>query len=237
MAELCVQVLQRRGHSVEAAVVQAAMPAFEPFLERFQADGELAFASDSKTTALWHAYYRATLAGGASHLSEDEIAACAVEVTDLYGLPDYWETYPEVAPTLREGWRRGLVQGVVSDWGTPLISILHGLGLSDLLDFVVVSALAGAAKPNSYLFDLAVQRAGVAREEILYVGDTYRSDILGGRGAGLHSVLIDRSGALSSIDCPVIHRLDQILDLAVSPPDEGDRLFYSHDRSPRIGSD
>ncbi|GIW06507.1 MAG: hypothetical protein KatS3mg060_1312 [Dehalococcoidia bacterium] len=213
VAELLVEVLRRRGHPVEADAIAAAVPAFDPFLERFQADGDFAFASDSRTTALWHAYYRAALRAGAAHLDESEIHACAVEVTELYGLPEYWQPYPDVEATLAEGRRRGLVQGVISDWGARLTPILHGLGLTDRLDFVVVSAVVGAAKPNAFLFDLALRRAGVGAEEVVYVGDSYRSDVLGGRSAGIHTVLLDRAGTVSRLDAPVIRRLDEVFGI------------------------
>lgn len=171
------------------------------------------FASDAQTTALWHAYYRTILRRAAAHLGEEEIAACAAEVTELYGLPDYWEPYPDVAPTLAEARQRGLIQGVISDWGARLTPILHGIGLTDHLDFVVVSAVVGAAKPNRHLFELALRRAGVAPEEAVYVGDTYRADILGGRSAGILSVLLDRNGAVARLDGPLIRRLDEIFRL------------------------
>jgi putative hydrolase of the HAD superfamily len=206
-------VLRRRGHAVEAERLAAAIPPFEPFLDRFQANGDAAFASDTQTTALWHAYYRAIVQDGVGSLDHDELGACIDEVIHRYGLPEYWEAYPDVAPTLAEGRRRGLIQGVISDWGSRLTAILHGIGLTDQLDFVVVSAVVGAAKPDRHVFDLALRRAGVGPEEAVYVGDTYRADVLGGRSAGLLAVLLDRSGAVPRIDGPLIRRLDEVFRL------------------------
>jgi putative hydrolase of the HAD superfamily len=39
-------------------------------------------------------------------------------------------------------------------------------------------------KPHPKVFDVATERAGVVRDSILYVGDSYSSDIVGGRNAG-----------------------------------------------------
>jgi putative hydrolase of the HAD superfamily len=230
IAELLVDVVRRRGHRAEAEALEAAIPPFEPFLDRFQADGDLVFASDARTTALWHAYYRAVLNQGAAHLSEEEIAACASEVADLYGLPELWEPYPEVEATLAEGRRRGLVQGVVSDWGSRLTPILHGLGLTQQLDFVVVSAVVGAAKPNGLLFDLAVRRAGVANHEVVYVGDSYRSDVLGGRGAGIVSILLDRGGVVERVDGPLIRRLDEVFSIIDDIQKKQPAVSLKHER-------
>lgn len=210
---MLAEVLRQRGHAVEAEHLAAAIPPFEPFLERFQANSGAAFASDAQTTALWHAYYRAIVQDGLGALDDDELRACIDEVIHRYGLPESWEAYPDVAPTLAEGRRRGLIQGVISDWGSRLTPILHGIGLTEQLDFVVVSAIVGAAKPDRHVFELALQRAGVAPEEAVYVGDTYRADVLGGRSAGILSVLLDRAGAVRRIDGPLIRRLDEVFRL------------------------
>lgn len=220
-AEMCAEALVRRGHATEAAEFLHALPPFDPFLEARQQEGDPIFASDPRLTNLWHEYYREGLGLVAGSrqlpLSEVEIHECAVEVTELYGHADLWRPYPEVVGALAEGKRRGFMQGVVSDWGARLPGILHDLGLTDYLDFLVVSAVIGAAKPNSHLFDLALSRAKVDRRDVVYVGDNYRSDIIGGRGAGICSVLIDRRGAAGQIDCPVVRSLDELVNLIGTP--------------------
>lgn len=214
IAEVCVQALERRGHTIEAKEFAAAMPAFEPFLDARQHDGDYVFADDERVTELWHTYYRDAFAQTHGHtLSEAELRELADEVTTLFGRPDHWQPFPEVPATLQEGRQRGLVQGVISDWGAGLNTILHGLDLTRDLDFVVVSAVMGAAKPELHLFDLALARGGLQPGEVIYVGDTYRSDVLGGRGAGIFSVLLDRQKSVGAADCPVIDRLDSIFEI------------------------
>lgn len=48
----------------------------------------------------------------------------------------------------------------------------------------LISEDVGVMKPHSDVFDRATEMAGVKRNEILYVGDSYSSDIIGGNGAG-----------------------------------------------------
>jgi putative hydrolase of the HAD superfamily len=49
---------------------------------------------------------------------------------------------------------------------------------------MVISEELGVLKPDPKVFDHATKLAGVPREEILYVGDSYSSDIVGGLNAG-----------------------------------------------------
>ncbi|MDX1640409.1 MAG: HAD-IA family hydrolase, partial [Balneolaceae bacterium] len=58
------------------------------------------------------------------------------------------------------------------------------MGLDQYTDLFVITEEIGVMKPHQKVFDVATERAGVEREEILYVGDSYSSDIIGGRNAG-----------------------------------------------------
>lgn len=48
----------------------------------------------------------------------------------------------------------------------------------------VISEEVGVLKPNLEIFQYATKKAGVAPEEILYIGDSYTSDVVGGLNAG-----------------------------------------------------
>jgi len=56
--------------------------------------------------------------------------------------------------------------------------------LSKAASSVVISEDVGFLKPDRRLFEFAAERAGVPAEHILYVGDSLRSDMIGGREAG-----------------------------------------------------
>jgi putative hydrolase of the HAD superfamily len=140
----------------------------------------------------------------------DHLMEVGGQIYGWYAHPDRWAAYPDVEATLAEARRRGYRQGVISDWESTLPALLHGLGLEEHFDFVVVSAAVGYAKPSPEIFAHAVARAGVAAAECLYVGDSYMHDVIGARTAGLHTVLVDREGAAPPLDCPVVRSLDGI---------------------------
>ena len=56
--------------------------------------------------------------------------------------------------------------------------------LNRFTDTFVITEEIGVMKPHPRVFDHATDLAGVSRENILYVGDSYSSDIIGGRNAG-----------------------------------------------------
>lgn len=61
---------------------------------------------------------------------------------------------------------------------------IEKMGLDQYTDIFVITEEIGVMKPHQKVFDVATERAGVDRDSILYVGDSYSSDIIGGRNAG-----------------------------------------------------
>jgi putative hydrolase of the HAD superfamily len=124
------------------------------------------------------------------------------ELYDLFARPEAWRLYPDAGPVLAECRRRGVVTGIVSNWDSRLEGICRGLDLSGRLDFILYSALAGVAKPNPRIFELALARAGVAPDRVLHVGDSLADDVAGARAAGLDALWLRR------------HREDRTADVA-----------------------
>jgi putative hydrolase of the HAD superfamily len=85
----------------------------------------------------------------------------------------------------------GLKLAVVSNWDVSLGEVLERLGAADLLDCVVTSAEAGAAKPDPAVFLLALKRLGLGPEEVVHVGDSPELDLAGAEAAGIRAILIE----------------------------------------------
>jgi len=97
--------------------------------------------------------------------------------------------YPDVIPQLERIYSRYTVVAVTNGNAN-----LETIGIRHLFHGVVTAIEAGAAKPSRRIFDLAIERAGVAKSEILHVGDHPETDIMGARQAGLRSAWINRNG-------------------------------------------
>lgn len=183
------------------------------FYARLGLDGLGAYDSDARARSFWSEYYAEALLDAGVDLPREELASAGDAVYDWYQQPEQWEPYPEVPEALRRAHERGLVQGVVSDWGTDLVPLLHAHQVTLYLDFVVASAAVGAAKPHPDIFRYALARAELAPDDVIYVGDSYVSDVLGARTVGIAAVLIDREGKAPAVDCPVVSSLLEVLDL------------------------
>jgi putative hydrolase of the HAD superfamily len=69
------------------------------------------------------------------------------------------------------------------------------------LEFVLDSSEVGVEKPDPRIFRLALERAGLAPDEAVYVGDIYSIDVLGARAAGMGAVLLDPGQCWGARDC------------------------------------
>ena len=105
-----------------------------------------------------------------------------------------FEPWEDSRPALEELRSLGLQLVVVSNWDCSLRSVLDRIGLLGLVDGVVTSAEVGAAKPDARIFGVALELAGCAPVEALHIGDTPEDDVAGAVAAGVHPVLLDRSG-------------------------------------------
>lgn len=109
---------------------------------------------------------------------------------------------PEAEPALRLARGAGLGTAVISNSNGSIRSILDDLGLGPHLDFVIDSSEVGVEKPDTRIFRLALERAGVSPAAAVYVGDLYSVDVLGARAAGIPAVLLDPGGCWGLRDCP-----------------------------------
>ncbi|HXQ79453.1 MAG TPA: HAD-IA family hydrolase [Thermoplasmata archaeon] len=69
---------------------------------------------------------------------------------------------------------------------------LDFLKLRSLIDFMVVSAGVGVAKPDPEIFEIALRRARARPKETVMVGDSWRSDVTGARNVGIRPIWFNR---------------------------------------------
>lgn len=129
--------------------------------------------------------------------------------------------YPDAAPGLRALRGAGLRLVVTSNWDASLPDVLERAGLLELVDAVVTSAEAGAAKPAAALFRRGVAVAGVGAGNVVCVGDSLDNDVRGALAAGIPAVLLDRDGdaRARSVDgrkVPVVRSLAEAASLVLS---------------------
>ena len=99
------------------------------------------------------------------------------------------ELFPEARPALEFLAERFVLVAVTNGNAD-----LQKIGIDDLFDDVVSAAMAGAAKPDRTIFDMAVKAGGASAAQTLHVGDHPLCDVHGARDAGLRAVWVNRGG-------------------------------------------
>jgi 2-haloalkanoic acid dehalogenase type II len=124
-----------------------------------------------------------------------------------------------VADTLDDLRRRGLHLGIVSNIDDDqLAHLLEIAAIGAYFDSILSSEQAQSCKPDRSIFEAALQRAGCAPQEALFVGDTIAQDIAGANRVGMRSVLLWHREDRHPPDTEprphhVIHRVADLLDL------------------------
>ena len=73
--------------------------------------------------------------------------------------------------------------------GETLMRILEARGLGKHMEFVISSAETGIRKPDEAIYLAAVNRLGLAPEEVVYVGDRVSADVEGPGAIGMPGIL------------------------------------------------
>jgi len=97
--------------------------------------------------------------------------------------------FPEARPALVSLRKRFMLIAVTNGNAD-----LERIGIRDLFDGVVSATMAGAAKPERPIFDMAVAVGGASATQTVHVGDHPLYDVHGARDAGLHTVWVNRNG-------------------------------------------
>jgi len=112
---------------------------------------------------------------------------------------------------------RGFRLGIVSNWPAGLAYFCQELGLTDFMEFILVSAEFGCEKPDRRIFDESARRFGLPADRVLHVGDDSREDIQGALDAGLPAIQIARNGKTKRGNALLIDSLRRLLPLLLQP--------------------
>lgn len=129
---------------------------------------------------------------------------------------DSWALFDDAETALKGLKARGLILVMVSNFDSRVLKIVRGLGIADYFDSVFISSSAGFAKPAAGIFQLALERHGLAPHEAIHVGDSPETDIEGALNAGIRPVLLDRSGGPQSDGVVRIGGLGELMSLLES---------------------
>ena len=100
---------------------------------------------------------------------------------------------------------------------------LERFGFAPYVKHIVTSQEAGHEKPHPEFMALCVRKAGCAPEECVFVGDTFKKDVLGALDAGMHAVWYNAKGKalpenmdLTGKEYREIHHFDELAPYILS---------------------
>jgi putative hydrolase of the HAD superfamily len=86
------------------------------------------------------------------------------------------------------------------DHSPHIKKLITKTGLAEYFDEVIISDEAGCKKPSPDIFNIALEKIGLKKEEVVYVGDNIVDDIGGASSAGIKPVLISRNSKSNNVN-------------------------------------
>lgn len=121
----------------------------------------------------------------------NEKAKQLIEEKVYKGLEPFFDNlkpYPYVKETFERFKAANLKLGILSDF--PPEQKKDIWGTAPLCDVIMGSEKTGALKPSIYTFGSLIDELGFPAENILYVGNSIRSDVKGAKAAGMQTAYI-----------------------------------------------
>lgn len=107
-----------------------------------------------------------------------------IGVTYMKKYREYWDWIDQAEETLALTSKHYNVGIITNGFKETQLKKFEKLSMHKYTSQMVISEELGVLKPDPKVFNHATEIAGVPRDEILYVGDSYSSDVVGGLNAG-----------------------------------------------------
>ena len=103
--------------------------------------------------------------------------------------------YPDVVSTLKSFRELGIRMGIISNTTNPEFikeEELCRTGLSTYFEFAIFSSSTPYRKPHPSIFNAAISRLNIEAENILFVGDDLKIDVMGAQSVGMPTAWLNR---------------------------------------------
>ena len=116
-------------------------------------------------------------------------------IAGMYAISQkFWHVEPDTIQTLEslkgEGYKTGIISNAADDQDVQ--TLIDKANIRSYFDLILTSAAEGIRKPDTYMFQKALDYWNLKPSQAVMVGDKLQADILGANQAGLFSVWINR---------------------------------------------
>lgn len=210
ITERIAETLADLGHPIPHRDVASAAAALSP---RFEDPKNRGWSlTHERSYAFWNRYYSDLLR--ALGISRAERPTFGLKIYEQLSKPQGYALYPDALPALERLAGEGYRLALVSNWEAWGAELVEYLGISRYFPTQVLSGCVGVEKPDVAIFRLALEQAGLAPEEVLFIGDIVPLDIEPAEAIGMRALLIDRHAERSAGDNSCIRSLHELHDHA-----------------------
>lgn len=192
VGEVYAEVARRFGVEVSAAALNRA------FFQSFRTAGTPAFgetdpaALQAREFAWWLALATNTFKqAGVLHQFPD-FAEFFAALYAHFATAAPWVVYPDVPPALKRWQQMGTTLGILSNFDSRIYSVLQSLALEPFFASVTISTEAGAAKPDSKIFAIALQKHHCSPNAAWHIGDSFEEDYQAAKAIGMRGIWLRR---------------------------------------------
>jgi FMN phosphatase YigB (HAD superfamily) len=83
-------------------------------------------------------------------------------------------------------------KAILSNFNSTLKNLTDQLIGENIFDEIIISENENCRKPSIGFYQLAIEKLGVSPENILYIGDSLKLDVIPAQKTGMNTLLIDR---------------------------------------------
>ena len=121
------------------------------------------------------------------------------ELYNYFATKKPWYIYPDVLPCLKYWQQQEIDLGIISNFDSRLIAVLKALDLEHFFTSITISSVAGFAKPEQNIFDIALKKHGLVPQEAWHIGDSKNEDYIGAKNVGINAFWLNRDYHLVNI--------------------------------------
>ena len=100
--------------------------------------------------------------------------------------------YPETVQVLEELKGKKYKLAIISNTDQLITQVIEKFSIAKYFDETFFSCEMGLLKTDKKMFEQAIKKLGVKKDDVVVVGDSIETDIVGAESAGLKAVLVDR---------------------------------------------
>jgi putative hydrolase of the HAD superfamily len=207
--ELFASTCRTAGYEVSTEQVAEVQERLAPHLTELVTEANLPHApslSPEASRAFWTFTYRRFLAELGI---EDE--SMTNRLYETFSTFESYRLYDDVKPTLDAIEGAGYRIGLISNFDSWLEKMLIEMEVGHVFDPSIISGLVGVEKPDPAIYRVAIERAGLAPERCVHVGDSPTMDMGPAEEVGITPILLDRTGRYPEPRYARIERLTELL--------------------------